>query len=206
MRRFRVSTGRYGGELTIGQITQAQFDDFKDADEGDIIDHFADFDDCGSEFPWHELDDIEHLNGPYADNQYYIQEEDVDGNEIGDHLGPFEYNHLYGREAYTSDNHPGKDTVPVLVFHSAEKGGFGEVLIMSEDDFDPEKFYVGIVETDCAHLIESYFYDKIEIDADFDYADTTGKGYYAMVGEFVTDWHDERSSIDIQEHFSYMEE
>lgn len=203
MKYFRIFTGRYGGELTIGRISQEEFDRFKDADELDLIDHFADFD---RETPWHEIDDIEHLSGPYADNQYYVQEMDVDGNEIGDHLGPFEYNHLYGREAYTSDNTRGNETLPVLVFHSAEKGGFGEVLIESYDDFDPEKFYVGTVETDCANLIESYFYDKIEIEPDFDYADSTGKGYYAMVGEFVTAWHDEQSSIDINEFFEYLED
>ena len=206
MRYFRVYTGRYGGELCIGQIPQEELDRFKDADESDIINHYCDYD---NEVQWHEIDGIEHLSGPYADSSYYVQEEDVDGNAIGDEIGPFDYNHLYGREAYLSEDSRGNETVPVLQMHSAEKGGFGEVLIESEDDFDPDKFYVGIVESDVANLIESYYYDKKEIEPDFDYADTIGKGFYAFVGEMVMAWYDDRASISdevLTEYFSYLED
>lgn len=215
MRYFKVYTGRYGGELTIGRITSELYEQFIDSDEYDIIDHFNDWD---NDIAWHDIDDIEHLNGPYCDNQYYVQEEDYAGEEIGDELGPFEYNQLYTREAYLYDvaAHAKRpegapppatpELQPVLQFFSEEKGGFGEICIETEGDFDPEKLYVGICETDVAMLIDAYFYDRVQIEPDFDNADTIGKGYRAIVGQMNMKWHDPLDQVDLDEFFSYLDD
>jgi hypothetical protein len=212
VRRFRVYTGRYGGELTIGKISNEEFAQFKDAEADEIVEEFSDWD---RERPWHEIDDLEHLNAPYYDCQYYIQEEDVDGNEIGDHLGPFEYNHLYGREAYCSSELHIKayavtktvlKTVNVLQFFSEEKGSFGDLLIETEGDFDPNKLCIGVVETDLAMLIDSYYYDKIPIEVNYDSNDTIGKGYHACVGIMIPKYHDKLEDVNIEEAFEDMEE
>jgi hypothetical protein len=205
MRRFRVYTGRYGGELTIGKISDEEFAQFKDVEADEIIDEFSDWE---REMPWHEIDDLEHLNAPYSDNQYYVQEETVDGDEIGKELGPFDYNHLYGREAYCSSGPEGavQETVNVLQFFSEEKGGFGDLLIETEEDFDPNKLCIGVVETELAELIDSYYYDKIQIEPDFDSCDTIGKGYHACVGTMFTKYHDKLEDVNIEEAFEWMEE
>lgn len=210
MRYFRVFTGRYGGELTIGKITDEEFADFssEEYDEYDIGEHFGEWD---RDLQWHEIDDIEHLNGPYSDNKYYVMEEDADGNEIGEELGPFDYNHLYGREAYTQSKDmleykkPEDDVKNVLQFFSEEKGSFGQLIIETEGDFDPDKLYVGVCETDLAELIESYFYDKIEVEPDFDFADTIGKAYRGSVGKMIMRWHDRYDQLDFDELWEYTE-
>ena len=39
-------------------------------------------------------------------------------------------------------------------------------------------------------FIDSVWYDKKELETDYDYNDTTGKGYYAGIGYMNTKWHD----------------
>ena len=210
MRRFRVYTGRYGGELTVGKISDEEFAQFKDAEADEIIDEFSDWD---RERPWHEIDDFEHLNAPYSDNQYYVQEETDDGDYIGDQLGPFDYNHLYAREVYCSpwngkdpEEEARQERVNVLQFFSEEKGGFGDLLIETEEDFNPNKLCIGVVETELAMLIDSYYYDKVQIEPDYDSCDTIGKGYHAYVGTMYTKWYDKFEDVDIEEAFEWMEE
>lgn len=240
-RVFKISTGRYGGELTVGRVS-ADFVDYwrervEEDGDGVLIDHVlgTEYDDEdmkdpdspemlseGEFYAWHELDDKEHLNGPYADNSYYVQEvelhpdavieygavcwkEGVDHDwgtakydEVGDESDAMEYdNHLYSREAYSTD--PDSDYLdedvelhPVLFFHSAEKGGFGEVFVTTTDgaDFDPDLFAIGSCETDMGTIIETYWYDGVQLEVDWDYADTVGKGYYASVGYMNPKWHD----------------
>ena len=41
MRKFRVYTGRYGGELTIGKISDEEFAHFVGAETDEIIDEFG---------------------------------------------------------------------------------------------------------------------------------------------------------------------
>ena len=39
-------------------------------------------------------------------------------------------------------------------------------------------------------MIENVYYDKQELDANYDFNDTTGKGYDAEVGWLNMKWHD----------------
>jgi len=184
---------------------------------------------------WYDCDDIEHANGPYADSQYFVQEvklhadavfneeyasiewkEGVDHDysvpkweDVGEELGPFDYNAIYGREAYGNYDTPQEEeeTVPVMCWHSGEQGGFGQLYIATDgEDFDPEALHCGYVETDCASIIERYWYNKKELEVNFDWADTTGKGYYAYVGFMNPKWHDKWHSQDqIEELFEDWE-
>lgn len=241
-RVFKISTGRYGGELTVGRVS-ADFVDYwrervEEDGDSDLIQHvlgieYDDEDMMDSDSPaisdddsfyaWSETDDKEHLNGPYADNSYYVTEVKLHENveisygalcwkegvepdwsthryeEIGDESEPMEYdNHLYSREAYSTDPDSSYyeeaqeyELHPVLFFHSAEKGGFGEVFVVTDGaDFDPDLFAIGTCETDMGTIIETYWYDGAQLEVDWDYADTTGKGYYASVGYMNPQWHD----------------
>ena len=237
-RVFRISTGRYGGELAVGRVS-ADFVDYwrervEEDGDSDLIEHIqgVEFDDEDMRDPdspeiseqfngWFEVDDKEHLNGPYADNSYYAQEVELhpdavieygavcwkDGvdhdysvskfEEVGEEPEAQDYeNYLYSRECYSTDpdsEHLGDDVElePVLFFHSAEKGGFGEVFVVTDGaDFDPDLFAIGACETDLGTIIDSYWYDGRQLEPDFDYADSTGKGYYATVGYMNPKWHD----------------
>jgi hypothetical protein len=112
---------------------------------------------------------------------------------------------LYGREAYTQNSEPDwedidkekDDYVPVLNFHSSEKGNFGCWFVETEGEpFDKYKFTYGIVETNMGEFIDRVYYDGKELDCEYDYADSIGKAYYAEVGWFNRRWHDSYDKYD----------
>jgi hypothetical protein len=209
-RRFRIEAGRYGGELTIGEVDKEFVDYFIDKEESELIEHVNSYEWDGPEdtdapkpkedfYAWHETDDKEHLNNAYADAGFYVSEVSADGSD--DHA--YDENereikgyHLYDREAYhdtelkkdVSDNN---DYVPVLSFHSAEKGGFACWFVETDgEDFDEKKFAYSTVATTLAEIVEEAWYDKEPLESNYDYSDTVGKGYYASVGYMNTKWHD----------------
>ncbi len=233
-RYYKIDTGRYGGELAVGTVSK-EFVDYwlpivAEEGQGDLIEHLQgiewdddDMMDANSPsledyYCWNENDDLEHVNGPYEDNQFSVVEiklhedaEYADGmlqwkdgvdhdystsmyEEIGDEESHDYQAGIYSRECYSTDSFESKDEEdyqPTLFFHSSEKGGFGEVYVETDgEDFDPELLQTGQLESDMGTLIESYWYDRKPLQIDFDYADTMGKGYYASVGYVNTKWHD----------------
>ena len=90
-RYFRINTGRYGGEVAVGEVSK-EFVDYwmpkvaEDGD-GDLIEHLQgiewddeDMMDSDSPTPgedfycWNENDDLEHANGPFADSDFLVNE------------------------------------------------------------------------------------------------------------------------------------
>jgi hypothetical protein len=216
-RRFRIEAGNRGGELTIGTVSKGFVDYFIKQDEEDLINFITDLEwednmlpedalqdpesppSPGEDFcAWHECDNLEHINGAYADSNWCVTEVPADGSDDYDFFTDsqqFEPYQLYGREAYHSDEQPedsNTDCVPVLVFHSGEKGSFGCWFVETDgEDFDARKVAFTLVETNLAELVENVYYDKVLLEQSWDYADSTGKGYYAQVGYFNTKWHDQ---------------
>lgn len=148
---------------------------------------------------WYECDEIHHDNSANGTELWAFPM------TVGEHGQPeyeweerveLEPHQLYGREMYTQDmhvaDHEDDNSVPVLVFYSSEKGEFGGWTIDLEDDeeFDPKKVAVSIVETDHGDMIERLFYDKKEYDCEYDWCDSRGKGYYAHVAWFNKRWED----------------
>lgn len=210
-RRFRIEAGRYGGELTIGQINPDFVDYWLDKgyDESDLLDHINSFEweddtDRDNEAPevtedfnaWYDIDDIEHLNGAYSDSDWAVYEVAADGSDDYDYDNErsIEPNHFFSREAYHNDEVPDEindDMVPVMAFHSGEKGSFGCWFVETEgEDFDEEKLYFSSCETNVADIVERVWYNKEELDTEYDFADTTGKGYYVSIGYMNKKWHD----------------
>ena len=215
-RIFRIEAGRYGGETVIGKVDSEFVDYFLAIDKSErqeaIIEHVTSYDwddgqpDADAPIPkedyymW-ECDDIEHINSAYADSGFFVT-------EVTNEEGKYDYSEietpleavqqLYGREAYSMGTLPDDEDiqdddnyVPTLAFHSGEKGGFGCWFVETDGEpFDKYKFTYGIVETDMGEFIDSVWYDKKELETDYDYNDTTGKGYYAGVGYMNTKWHD----------------
>lgn len=220
-RRYRVEGGRYGGELVIGKVSNEFVTKVISQDESELVDTVLSFDDWTQEidentehedpeqipcpvenyYMW-ECDDIEHLNGPYADGGFTVYEVPANGEDDYDYdneVWQGEAIYMYSREGGYFTNEPPeemKDNVPVLAFMSSEKGTFGVWFIDTDEDFDPYKLGVGVVETNLAEMVDRMYYDKVELDTDYDYNDTTGKSYHAQVGWLNTKWHDPFSKYD----------
>tara|TARA_R110001606_G_scaffold301658_1_gene449233 strand:+ start:244 stop:1176 length:933 start_codon:yes stop_codon:yes gene_type:complete len=209
-RIFRIEAGRYGGETVIGQVDKEFVEKFIDEGEGELIEHLTSTDDMDFEgmlpkkdyYMW-ECDDIEHINSAYGDSGFFVtevtnEESKYDYSESETEFEPVSC--LYGREAYSQDEMPddedikdGDNYVPVINFHSGEKGNFGCWFVETDGEpFDKYKFTYGIVETNMGEFIDSAWYDEKELETEYDYAESMGKGYYASVGYMNKKWHDNR--------------
>lgn len=214
-RIFRIEAGRYGGETVIGEVDDSFVEAMIDADQEELIEHCTSADEedfegpipCEGYYMW-ECDEIEHLNSAYADSGFVVT-------EVTNEDSKFDYSEtetdfepvacLYSREAYTQNSEPDwddidkekDDYIPVLNFHSSEKGNFGCWFVETEGEpFDKYKFTYGIIETNMGEFIDRVYYDGKELDCEYDYADSIGKAYYAEVGWFNRRWHDSYDKYD----------
>lgn len=232
-RKFRIDGGRYGGEVVIGQVSPGFASYFAEEEESEVIDAVLEADDWSepsepddalldpnsppypgvepdSFYIW-ENDEIEHLNGPYADGGFVVYEVPADGsddweydNEVFNGEGQYAYSREGGYfgteepELINEADEEGNKYVPVLAFHSCEKGGFGSWFVETDgEDFDPYKLGYGFVETNVAEIIETVYYDKVELDQDMDNNDTMGKSYHASVGWINMKWHDSFDAVKV---------
>lgn len=171
----------------------------------------------GEDFYMWENDGFEHINSAYADGGFTVYEVPADGSDDYDfdkEVYEGDGIHVYGREGgYFGTDEPevvneedekGNKYVPVLAFHSSEKGGFGCWFVETDgEDFDEFKLGYGVVETNIAEFVDAVYYDKVELDTDYDYMDSTGKSYDAQVGWLNIKWHDSQENIheNIDEYF-----
>jgi len=217
--RYRIEAGNYGGELTIGEVSADFVEYWKHEEQEDLIDQVVSFDDYSDdpedalEDPdappmldsyWHDIDDLEHQNGCYADGSWTITPVPADGSDDWAYDDSFEVEptHMYSRECYSSDEIDEEyedQTVPVLAFHSSEKGSFACWFLDTDEEFDAEKLRFGSCESDLADLVETVYYGKEELESNYDYNDTTGKAYYARVGYVNRKWHDQLSYYTVEQ-------
>ena len=210
-RRFRIETGLYGGELTIGKIDKEFVDYFINNDENllETVQSYEWGNDDGdpeapkmdSFYSWTETDEIEHLNGSYSDGAFMFVEVPSDGSDdYGncEELVEFDAFHLFDREAYIEQEIINdKNHIPVLVFHSAEKGAFAHWFVETDgEDFDPKKFAFSTCDTNLAEIVDTLWYNKEELEPLHDHACTRGKASYASVGYLNIKHHCPMSHID----------
>jgi len=215
-RKYRIEGGHYGGECVIGEVNNHFVSNTVKLDESDLVDTILEFDNWDPDidenaeiedpeqlsppredyYMW-ECDDIEHINGPYADGGFTVYEVPADGSDNWDYdneVWQGEAIHMYGREGgYFGSEQPEEVTdevVPVLAFMSSEKGTFGVWFVELDEEFDPYKLGMGVVETNLGEFVDRVYYNKVELDTDYDYNDTTGKSYHAEVGWLNKKWHD----------------
>ena len=169
-----------------------------------------------------ENDEFEHINSSYADGGFFVYEVPADGSDDYDYdkeVYEGEAIHVYGREGgyFSTEDEPevlnekdedGNEYVPVLCFHSCEKGSFGAWFVDTKESFDEFKLGYGVVETNLAEFVDAVFYDKVELETDYDYMDSTGKSYDAQVGWLNTKWHDTQELINenIDEYLAEFDE
>ena len=155
----------------------------------------------GEDFYMWENDDMEHINSSYADGGFTVYEVPADGSDNWDYdkeVYDGEGILVYGREGAifgneepdVLDDGEGNVYVPVLLFHSSEKGTFGCWFLETDEPFDRFKLGYSVVETNVCEQIESVYYDKQELDCDYDYNDTRGKSYNCDVGWINLKWRD----------------
>ena len=215
-RKYRIEGGHSGGECVIGEVNNHFVSNTVTLDESQLVDTILEFDDWNPDidenaeiedpeqlsppredyYMW-ECDDIEHINGPYADGGFTVYEVPADGSDNWDYdneVWQGEAIHMYGREGgYFGSEEPEEVTdevVPVLAFMSSEKGTFGVWFVELDEEFDPYKLGMGVVETNLGEFVDRVYYNKVELDTDYDYNDTTGKSYHAEVGWLNKKWHD----------------
>ena len=163
----------------------------------------------GEDFYMWENDEFEHINSAYADGGFTVYEVPADGSDDYDYdkeVYEGEAIFVYGREGgyFSTDEEPetineedseGNKYVPVLAFHSSEKGSFGAWFVDTDEPFDEFKLGYGVVETNLGEFVDNVYYNKEELDCEYDYNDTTGKSYDAQVGWLNTKWHDSMENI-----------
>jgi len=162
----------------------------------------------GEDFYMWENDEFEHINSAYSDGGFTVYEVPADGSDDYDYMKEVyegEGIFVYGREGgYFSNEEPeiineedsdGNKYVPVLAFHSSEKGSFGAWFVDTDEPFDEFKLGYGVVETNLGEFVDNVYYNKEELDCEYDYNDTTGKSYDAQVGWLNTKWHDSMENI-----------
>ena len=162
----------------------------------------------GEDFYMWENDEFEHLNSPYSDGGFIVYEVPADGSDDWDHekeVYEGEAIFVYGREGalfgsdepevINEEDEKGNKYVPVLAFHSSEKGSFACWFVDTDEPFDEFKLGYGVVETNLCELVDAVYYNKQELEANYDYNDTTGKSYGADVGWLNIKWHDSQENI-----------
>jgi len=216
------------GDSDLIQHITAWDDEDKDPDSPPALED-------GSTPEPHDIDDFVHLDSAYSDGQYYIREiklkdgfsMDEDGcirdpegeytyqdgwDEVKDmEYSEFKsYNQLSSREMYSQGTEYSDDNnVPVLMFHWSNKGSFGQVIVETDgEDFDPYLLGLTYIETDIAEFLDRVFYNGKELEINYDWADSTGKGSYARVGFANPNWFDKPLEGDsLQEAIDdFMEE
>ena len=227
-RIFRIEFGNMGGELVIGKVDEQFVENWIGKSSDELVEYLHNWDfrdtsqpnDAFTPLPkenfnaWNELDDIEHANNCYSDAGIFVNEVKEDDLYSRDNEQKIDAYHLYDREAYfdeisksdleenLKDNIKGLDSyVPVITFMSTEKGELGCYFVETDgEDFDPKKLAYSTLETNLSSLIDKVWYNKKELDINFDNSGSTGKGDYARVGYMNTKWHDKnKSEEDLKE-------
>jgi len=239
-RRFRIDSGRYGGEVVLGEVNPNFVRHYSRQEEEEIIEAVLNTDDWAEEeycdpydalvdpntpptphlkpdgdyYMW-ENDEYEHINNAYADSGFIVYEVPANGDddwddekEIYEGNGQFVYSREGGYlspDEPTEDQNP-EDYVSTLLFHSAEKGSYASWFVDTDgEDFDQYKLGFGQCETDVGEFIDRVYYNKIELQDNYDQCESTGKGYYAVVGWLNKKWHDSYAKYNKLEEDDWLE-
>lgn len=234
-RRFRIETGRYGGEIVCGTVSKEFVQYWKDKEESQLSDHlynltWGDSEYVDSDSPptpheeWSEINDICQTYGAYSDGGFYITEisnedhwDDIgeeifaDGHLLYQRVGvPFMFAEIEDA-AYLEWGED--DLHPILIFHPVEKGRLNAWIFETDgEDFNPLKLVFSTADTPLATVIENVWYDQKLLEATGDCDTVGGKGNYVQVGwihkPLVEDWEDPASldlSAEWQELNAYLE-
>lgn len=184
---MKITISGYGGEVTLGSITQEQYVYWKLKDNEDDINNLLMGwpEECEEEHPeslmlgqYHDMDDIAHANGATFDSAYITVTND-DGDIIwegepskieelpnGDNLIAREDEYYFSE----TDHKHG------IYCCSSEKGVFTEIEVKGVNEFDPSRLRMYIEDIEGDRIITSIEYEGAEFESTDDYS-TNGKGF-----------------------------
>lgn len=199
---YEISIRGYGGEFTLGRVTNEQYQFWKNdntvmsvlkgyenADEAfsdyitDIWDYEEDEsipDNAKFEYEWHEHDDIYHIYGAnyYSSWISIVQTNgDIEDEVIDETMENFCNKISNAPEWAEGNDWPEEENVHVLESISSEKGTFFHGILEAKEPIDFKKFKF--------YLSESWNEEEIVTDVEYDGepidnegGDTNGKGYW----------------------------
>lgn len=211
-RFFRVDFGRYGGEVAMGSITEAQFNYWYDKGSDVFGEYMANvgFDsaEANKDVPadaqfnkeFYEYEDICHLSGPeLSDGQTMtLTEVDKDGNSLQDDEGNFlddqqidmkDFKKLGVKVKCIGDHHSGSKSCKDKYYVFGQyfnKGGWytNDIIKTGPKGFDFKKMKIGYENADGFKVFNEFEYDGNNY---FLEEDSTGKSssFYVMEGDDV---------------------
>lgn len=175
-KKLTISIGGYGGEYTVGSLTQKQAEWWLNKDDEELYEHITGSDSLDSDNEyyigyWHDNDDIMHSYGASENNlririnfgdEEYVYEDLYEFDDI------FEMNEVYFQNLEEN---------PYLICYAGEKGVFWEGEIEIEDDaiFNINDFTIMTNDVFGERFITSVQYKNQEIEDSG--AGTTGKSF-----------------------------
>lgn len=179
----------YGGEISVGKATKAQYEFWKDQDESAMIDHMTGYSeeldipkDCElvNNAEWYE-GNIDHSSGAEMTESTIIEVMDEKGDTVWEcemDMGTLEDQGL-GVEnvGYTRYD---KDHEYAWWFHAFEKGQFFYCKWTVTEPFDPTCISIQTYEVEGIECLSSIAYKGEELDG-VDGWDTTGKSFSGEV-------------------------
>ena len=211
-RFFKPEFGRYGGEVVMGEITEAQFNHWEGKDE-EFGQHMNEIDWAPDEQtitdipeearftkPFYEYDDICHTSGPeFSDGQYMtLVETDKDGEYLKDDDGNFVEDQQIDMETFkkrgvkikceAEHNSGSKSCTDKYYFFGQyfNKGGWyaPELIKTGPEGFDFKKMSINYEDCDGFRVFSGFTYDG---EHQYLEEDSTGKSstFYVMEGDDV---------------------
>lgn len=177
MKTIRISIGGYGGEYTVGSLTQEQASYWLEKDEEELYKHITGSDSISDDEQyyigyWHDNDNIIHSYGA-SENSLNLRINFGDEEErVYDNLS--EFDDIFDKEEVYFEN---LEEGPYLICYAGEKGCFWEGEIEVEDDvvFNPDDFTIMTYDLFGERFISSVQYKGEEIEDSG--AGTTGKSF-----------------------------
>jgi hypothetical protein len=176
-KKLTISIGGYGGEYTVGSLTQERAAYWFEKDEDQLYEHITDPNSDFSEEKfyigyWHENDNVIHSYGA-SENSLNLRIKFGDDEErVYDNLS--EFNDIYEKEEVYFES---LEEGPYLICYAGEKGCFWEGEIEVEDDviFNPDDFTIMTYDLFGEIFISAVQYKGEEIEDSG--AGTTGKSF-----------------------------
>lgn len=165
MKKYNIIISGYGGEVTIGKLTDEQVEVIKKAKENDKSLEDLIWDD-ELDTSWHEIDDLYH-NFNVGDVFHLLVEDD----ETKEEIVSLNEDILYSDTEILEYQDKYVDTLdPVLMCVSGEKGVFFEATLELEEEFDINKLKimvdeeVGVSGYHFGNMLSRVSYDGEELD------------------------------------------
>ena len=172
--KYTITIGGRGAEVITHQITEEQYNIFKEGRvEEDQMEHDEIDDILGLEALFEDTE-LRYM-GAYLDS-LYLQVKD-ENNVVIHTIEKIDYDNITSDEVYCDGNH-------YLFIEDYSKGDFWEYNIELEEEFDKDKLVLQLTDIGCRiDLVTGISYNGNTFEDERDYGDTSSKGFYYILSE-----------------------